>query len=64
MNDSQTDDEADPIMDPELANIARRVLWIATLEERKSDRLDFHDLGVGQIKEALRAAYRAGQKAR
>ena len=64
MNDSQNDDEADPIMDLELANIARRVFRLGTLEERKSDRLDFHDLGVGQIKEALRAAYRAGQKAR
>jgi hypothetical protein len=64
VNDSPTNDEADLVMEYELTEIARRVLRLVTLEERKSDRLDFHDLGVGQIKEALWAAYRAGQKAR
>lgn len=64
MNNSHTDEEADPIMDHKLADIAQRILRIGTFEERKSDRLDFHDLGIGQIKEALRAAYRAGQNAR
>jgi hypothetical protein len=63
MNDSQNE-EADPIIDQELAEIVRRHLGIKTLDERKSDRLDFHDLSVWQIQEALRAAYQAGRNAR
>jgi hypothetical protein len=63
VNDSPND-EADPVIDAEVAEIARRVLGIKTLDEQKSDRLDFHDLSVRQIQEALRAAYRAGQQVR
>ena len=42
--------------------IARNVLDIETLETRKSDRLDFHEVSVWSLKEALEAAYRAGQE--
>jgi len=45
------------------ANIAREHLNIETLEERKSDSLDFHDVGVVGIRRALEAAYEAGRTA-
>ena len=43
-----------------LARIAREILRLETLETRRRDRLDFHDLAVWQIKDALQAAYKAG----
>jgi hypothetical protein len=43
--------------------IARRLLGLPTLDARNSDRLDFHELSVGQIREALQAAWDAGFKA-
>lgn len=45
---------------PILSQIARDHLGIPTLETRKSDRLDFHDVAVWQIEAALRAALDAG----
>lgn len=47
-----------------LDQIARDVLHVETLETRKSDRLDFHEVAVWQIRNALEAAYRAGQESR
>jgi hypothetical protein len=44
--------------------IAQTHLNIDTLEERKSDSLDFHDVGVLNIKAALEAAYAAGKASR
>lgn len=44
------------------AKIARDVLKIQTLRERKSDSLDFHDVSVWGVKEALRRAYIAGRQ--
>ena len=46
-----------------LVSIARRHLHIETLEERKSDSLDFHDVSVWGVKAALEAAYAAGMAA-
>ena len=46
-------------MNKELDRIARDVLGLATLETRKSDGLDFHDLAVWKIREALADAYLA-----
>lgn len=43
-----------------LTRIAQTKLRIETLETRGSDRLDFHDVAVGNLKEALEAAYNAG----
>jgi len=40
--------------------IARNVLDVPTLECRNSDSLDFHELSVWQLREALEKAYRAG----
>ena len=44
----------------QLTRIAQTKLRIETLETRGSDRLDFHDVAVGNLKEALEAAYNAG----
>jgi len=45
-----------------LNDIARETLGLETLETRKSDSLDFHDLAVWSIKEALQRAYEAGRQ--
>ena len=47
-------------VDAELASIAKRVLQIPTLESRKSDGLDFHEVSVWSVEAALRAAFAAG----
>ncbi len=49
--------------DATIAAIARDVLFIETLETRKSDRLDFHDVAVWTVREALEKAYAAGHEA-
>ena len=54
-------------MDPKdqtIADIARRVLHVQTLETRRSDSLDFHELAVWSLREALEAAYEAGRSGR
>ena len=43
--------------------IAREHIFIETLEERKSDRLDFHNVSVWGVERALQAAYQAGLRA-
>ena len=48
-------------IDAELASIARRVFGLPTLESRKADSLDFHEVAVWDVLQALRLAYRAGQ---
>ena len=50
----------EPTVDELLAAIAKETLHIDTLETRKSDSLDFHDVAVWSVKAALEAAYRAG----
>ena len=47
-------------LDALLTRIAQEHLFIDTLETRKSDSLDFHDVSVWGVKEALIAAYQAG----
>ena len=47
--------------DAALAEIAHDVLDIETLDTRKSDELDFHDLAVWSIEKALQVAYEAGR---
>ncbi len=49
--------------DQRLEAIARTMLDIPTLETRKSDSLDFHEVSVWDLKTALEAAYEAGRKA-
>lgn len=53
-------DKKVPTVDELLAAIAKATLQIDTLETRKSDSLDFHDVAVWSVKAALEAAYRAG----
>lgn len=43
-----------------IALIARDELRIPTLEVRGRDSLDFHDCGVGSMRDALIAAYVEG----
>jgi hypothetical protein len=50
-------------VDELIAAIAKQHLLIETLETRKSDRLDFHEVAVWGVKDALEAAYRAGRQA-
>ena len=45
-----------------IEKIAKTTLHLETLETRNSDSLDFHEVSVGQIKLALRAAYEAGRE--
>ncbi|WP_395664150.1 DUF6900 domain-containing protein [Aestuariivirga sp.] len=46
----------------ELLDIAtRHITNLETLETRRSDALDFHDVAVWELRAALKAAYRAGQ---
>ena len=42
--------------------IAKEHLSIETLKERGLDRLDFHEVSVSGLKNALEAAYEAGRK--
>lgn len=44
-----------------LQNIAKSELRISTLRARQSDRLDFHEVSVWSLKQALLAAYEAGR---
>ncbi|WP_434345746.1 DUF6900 domain-containing protein [Myxococcus virescens] len=56
---------AKPARAPEatLERIARETLNIDTLKTRKSDSLDFHDVSVWRLKDALEAAFQAGLSA-
>lgn len=54
-----------PITKDELFTlIAQEHFNIETLVERKSDSLDFYNVAVWSVKDALEAAYEAGRKAR
>ena len=54
--------EHEVVVDVELASIAKRLLDIPTLDTRKSDALDFHEVSVWQLRAALRLAHRMGRK--
>jgi hypothetical protein len=43
-----------------ILEIATRLLGIETLETRRRDSLDFHEVSVWSLKKALEAAYKAG----
>lgn len=49
--------------DAAIDGIARELLGLETLEARKRDDLDFHELAVWQIHKALAAAFEAGRQA-
>ena len=48
------------IIETLLTQIAQTHLGVQTLETRNSDSLDFHDVAVWSLREALAAAYKAG----
>ena len=50
-------------MNATIEEIAARILNLDTLETRNSDDLDFSDLAVWTIRDALEAAYDAGKTA-
>jgi hypothetical protein len=45
---------------PVLLEIAQKFFFVKTLDTRMADRLDFHTVGVGAMRDALRHAYAAG----
>ena len=47
-------------LDNLFSDIAKKHLYIDTLETRNSDSLDFHEVSVWAVKNALEAAYEAG----
>lgn len=49
-------------LDTRLTRIAQQHLRIETLESRHRDSLDFHEVSVLELRDALEAAYRAGIK--
>lgn len=55
--------QADKALETLLQQIALDHLFIETLETRKSDRMDFHEVSVWDVKSALMAAYEAGRQA-
>lgn len=46
-----------------ITKIARQILRLETLETRNSDALDFREMAVWAIREALLEAYEAGAEA-
>lgn len=46
-----------------IAQIAKEFLSIETMEVRNRDSLDFHDVHVGCLADALHAAFKVGFKA-
>ncbi|MFP2895059.1 DUF6900 domain-containing protein [Myxococcus sp. AB056] len=51
-----------PAPEETLERIAREEMDIETLKRRWSDSLDFHNVGVGELRNALEAAYQAGKR--
>ncbi len=49
-------------METALEDALQHLSGVETLQERKSDELDFHDVSVWSLKAALEAAYKAGRK--
>lgn len=49
-------------VEPAVAEVARRHLKLDTLDTRHNDSLDFHDLAVWSIREALIAAFESGAR--
>ena len=48
--------------DATIQKIATDILGLETLKARKRDALDFHELSVWQIRDALAAAFEAGRQ--
>ncbi len=57
---TRTTNRANKKRDEAIEAIARNILEIETLAERKRDALDFHEVSVWGLKDALLAAYELG----
>ena len=53
--------QGNPTRDTALAQIARRHLFISTLETQHSGDCDFHEVAVWSVEKALREAYELGR---
>ena len=51
-------------VEPVISAIAKKHLRIETLNLRGRDALDFHDVSVSSLRDALAAAYEAGRKSK
>jgi len=49
-------------MQDEIEKITQKILNIKTLKTQNSDEFDFHNISVWDLKEALKEAYKAGEK--
>ena len=61
MNEKKHTRQDQNAIEDQFQKIAQTILDIPTLEYRNLDELDFHELSVGQIKDALWAAYAFGR---
>jgi hypothetical protein len=59
-NSARSTNRATKKRDEAIEAIARNILAIETLAERKRDALDFHEVSVWGLKDALLAAYELG----
>ena len=59
-NSARSTNRATKKRDEAIEAIARNILEIETLAERKSDSLDFHEVSVWGLRDALLAAYELG----
>lgn len=57
----QSDTSGDENLNELLTQIAKKYLFIETLETQHRDCYDFHDVSVWSIKDALTAAFNAGR---
>jgi uncharacterized membrane protein len=57
---ARTTNRATKKRDEAIEAIARNILEIETLAERKSDSLDFHEVSVWGLRDALLSAYELG----
>lgn len=48
----------------QIEKIAKEILRLETIETRNSDSLDFPEVSVWALKEALKAAYELGKKSK
>ena len=62
-HDDPLQDRPAAARDALILEIAQRRFFLETLESRNSDRLDFHDVAVWAIRDALEEAYEAGRRA-
>lgn len=61
MNTETTTAQLDPVMMRHVKRVANDYLGFDTIEERKSDRLDFREVSCWSVKDALIRMYELGR---